>query len=465
MALVSIAPGRPASWSLDQAMAWWYGRINYEHLSPRTSDLKLDRMRALLGLLGNPHERLRIVHVAGSKGKGSTSAMLASILRRAGYRTGLFTSPHLVRVEERIQIDGTPIDDGELAALLYEVKREVDELDGQTAGHPVTFFEVVTAVGLLHFVQRRVEAAVLEVGLGGRFDSTNVCNPLVALITSISLDHTQLLGNDLASIALEKAGIVKRRRPTISGVLNPEARTVIENICQERHSPLTQLGTDILFDYQPGRVTSDSLAAPRVRVTTRSGAWPELELALHGEHQAANAALAVACVEHLRGLGWHIDNASVASGLSSVVWPARLEVVSRRPLVILDCAHNVASAVALVDTLRQTCPAHWGVPGSRQRLLVFAASGDKDIPGILRVLAPHFSHVFLTRYAGSLRCTPPEQLAAILEREAPVPHTVCPSALDAWRTACSQAEPSALLCVTGSVFLAGELRPHMLGEQ
>jgi dihydrofolate synthase/folylpolyglutamate synthase len=432
----------------DEALAFWYGRINYEHKTPKSGDFTLDRMRALVRLLGDPQERLRIVHVAGSKGKGSTSAMLASILRRAGYRTGLFTSPHLMRVEERIQVDGTPVTRAELTALLAEVRRavEVGKLEP-------TFFEVATAVGFLHFVRRRANVAVIEVGLGGRLDSTNVCHPLVAVITSISHDHTQMLGSDLASIAAEKAGIVKPDVPVISGATVREAREVIERICHERDAPLQQLGVDIGYDYQPGQVTADGITAPRVRVHF---AHEGLELGLLGEHQAANAAVAVAAVERLRARGFHVPDEAVRAGLATVEWPARLEVVGRRPLVVLDCAHNVASAVALVKTLETSFP-------HTRRWLVFASSGDKDLAGIFRVLAPHFQQLFLTTYAGSTRAMAPERLAEILGSVADVPATIFASAADAWFAARAKACPDDLICITGSVFLAGELRPLLLG--
>ena len=236
-----------------QALAFWFGHVNYEQRAPASGDLKLDRMRALLRLLGEPHTRLRVIHVAGSKGKGSTSAMLASVLRRAGYRTGLFTSPHLTRVEERFQVDGVPVTPGELAALLTDVRDALGRAGARgPLSAPPTFFEIATAVGFLHFVRRRVDAAVLEVGLGGRLDSTNVCLPAVALITSISLDHTDLLGDRLAAIAREKAGIVKPRRPAVSGATSPEARAVIEGVCRERNAPLRQLGVDFRYVYEPG---------------------------------------------------------------------------------------------------------------------------------------------------------------------------------------------------------------------
>jgi dihydrofolate synthase/folylpolyglutamate synthase len=438
--------------SYDDALAFWYGRVNYEQRSPKPGDLKLDRMRALLRRLGDPQDRLRIVHVAGSKGKGSTAAMLAAILGRAGYRTGLFTSPHLCRVEERIQVDDQPISAEELTALLGDVRAAL----AAAPGLDPTFFEVATALGFLHFRRRRVGAAVIEVGLGGRFDSTNVCRPALAVITSISFDHVQQLGNRLASIAFEKAGIIKPGRPVVSGATAPEARAVIERVARERRAPLRQLGADFRYDYEPGRVTAEATVRPRVRVEVgRSRRYDWTELGLFGDHQAANAAVAVAAVEELCGQGWHVGESAVAAGLAEVRWPARLEVVGRRPLVVLDCAHNVASAEALVATLLSTFP-------PARRWLVFAGSADKDLAGMFRVLAPHFGHAFLTRYAGSARGMPPEGLAALLGNVADLPHSAHPTAHDAWRAARERAGPDDLICVTGSVFLAGELRPELV---
>jgi len=469
----------------EQALAFWFRRVNYEQRSPDAADLRLDRMRALLRLLGHPHKRLRIVHVAGSKGKGSTSAMLASILQRAGYRTGLFTSPHLCRVEERIQVDDVPIPGHELAAVLDEVRPAVEALEGgggaatpSRNGTPrpgqgaPTFFEIATAIAFVYFVRRRVDVAVLEVGLGGRFDSTNVCLPLVSVITSISFDHTQQLGNRLTSIAMEKAGIVKPGRPAVSGATAAGARQVIEAICRRRGAPLRQLGIDFHYSYEPGQVASGEAQGlrsllpserPRVRITTRLRTWPVLEVGLLGEHQAANAAVAVACVERLRADGLRIEDESVAAGLADVRWPARLEVVRRRPFVVLDCAHNVASVQALLGTLRASFPAVQA-PGVR-RLLIFAGSGDKDLAGMLRLLAAPFTHVFLTRYGSSPRSVPPEDLAEILRGVAALPFTICPTAAEAWEAARSRARPEDLVCVAGSVFLAGELRPLLLQAQ
>jgi dihydrofolate synthase/folylpolyglutamate synthase len=458
--------------SYQQAMEFWFGCINYEQRVPQPDDLKLDRMRALLARLDNPQQRLRILHVAGSKGKGSTSAMLAAILREAGYRAGLFTSPHLCRVEERVAVDGKAITRNELTKVLGDVQRAVlresQESPAQSrerprsSCHSPTFFEVATAAGFLHFVRRRVQVAVIEVGLGGRFDSTNICLPEVSLITSISLDHTRQLGSRLASIAMEKAGIVKPGRPTVSGATAGEAREVIAAICRQRRAPLVQLGIDFGFRYEPGHVALERnvprpYRRPRVEIVTKRRTWPIMELGLLGEHQAANAAVAVACVEELRAAGWYVPDAAVAAGLANVCWPARLEVLSHRPLVVLDCAHNVASAEALAQTLQVSFP-------PARRLLIFASSNDKDVAGIFRVLAPHFEHAFLTRYGNNPRSVPPEDLAGFLERSGDLPRTLCPTAAAAWQAARAMVRPSDLICVAGSVFLAGELRPLILGS-
>jgi dihydrofolate synthase/folylpolyglutamate synthase len=416
----------------EQAVDYWYGLVNYEKTPPQPDDLRLERMRALTVALGNPQERIRIIHVAGSKGKGSTSAMLAAILQESGYRTGLFTLR------------------SQLTSLLSETRRAV-EATGDAAP---TFFEVATAIGLLHFARRGVDIAVIEVGLGGRFDSTNVCTPVVSVITSISLDHTQQLGNRLADIAMEKAGIVKFGRPVVSGVTASEARAVIESTCHERSAPLLQMELDFRYEYEPGQVVAGEeflRKKPRVRITTTRTTWPVMELGLLGQHQAANAAVAVATVEELRAAGWAIADSAVTAGLSGVCWPGRLEVIGTQPLVVLDCAHNVASVQALIDTLTTSFP-------PARRLLVFAVSADKDLPGMLSVLAPHFEHAYLTR-THSRRHAPPDQLAAVWEAVGGGPCTVCAAAEDAWRAASAAARPGDLVCITGSVFLAGEMRP------
>lgn len=435
----------------EQALANLYDRVNFEKNPPGADELRLERMRTLLRSLGDPQDALRIVHVAGSKGKGSTSAMLASILRQAGLRTGLFTSPHLTRFEERIQVDGDPIGPAELADLGAAVA-DAEERSGLATGDRATFFEVATALGFLHFARRNVDVAVVEVGLGGRFDSTNVCRPLVAVVTSISHDHTQQLGSSLEDISREKAGIIKPGCRCVSGVRDPGPSEVIERTCRDRGASLRRLGVDFHYRYQPGWYGAEK-RPPVVEVRTERRAWPAAELGLLGDHQAANAAVAVACVEDLTDLGIAVAPDAVRLGLAEVEWPARLEVFGHAPRVVLDCAHNVASARALVETLRESFP-------TGRRLLVFAASADKDVRGMLDVLGPAFEHAYMTCYRGA-RSAEPSHLADIA-RDVGLPATVHARPHSAFEAACEAAGAADLVCVTGSVYLAGELRPWIV---
>lgn len=442
----------------EEALRFWYGRTNYEQRTPQPDDLKLEEMRRLLAALGNPHESLRIIHVAGSKGKGSVSAMLAAVLQREGYRTGLFTSPHLTGPLERIRVDDVCITPQELAQEMTRVHRAVVQ-----EGLNPTFFEVATAVGFLHFQRRRVQAAIVEVGLGGRLDSTNVCQPEVAVISSISFDHMRQLGNTLASIAREKAGILKPGRPAVTGATDPEACDVISQIAHERGVPLRQLGHDFTFDYRPARYQAGStrdasayLPRPEVQITTWKNKWPWLELSLLGSHQAANAAVALATIEVLREQDWTISDGAVASALATVSWPARLELLGRSPWILLDCAHNTASIAALAATLEETFP-----PG--RRILVFASSNDKDVPGMLRILAPHFAHACLTRFSDNPRAVAPDELAISWKSVGGSSCSCHESPAEALAKAQATAGPEDLVCITGSVFLAGELRPVLAG--
>jgi dihydrofolate synthase/folylpolyglutamate synthase len=447
----------------EPAIEFLKSRVDYERTSnvPYTQrDFRLDRMRQLLSRLGNPQHALAIVHVAGTKGKGSTAAMLAGILRAAGYRTGLFSSPHLDRVEERIAIDGAICPAAELARLVARVQGVVAAMDdeptadGRGSNRP-TYFEIVTALALTRFAECRVDAAVLEVGLGGRLDSTNVCRPLVSVITSISFDHTQQLGNTLAAIAAEKAGIIKSGVGVVSGVLADEPREVVADVARRHDCRLVQLGRDFDFDYRPPRRLE--LAPARGRMDFRSRGMPDngmlgdLELSLAGAHQAANAAVAIATLGELRRLGWNIPESAVRQGLAEVRWPARVEVLGRRPTVVLDAAHNVASVEALVRVVRESF-------SPTRRLLVFATTRDKDVRGMLEVLLPAFDEVIFTRYWQNPRGIAAEELAAIAQELSPVTTHVCADAATAWSAACEIAAREHLVCITGSFFIAAEMR-------
>jgi dihydrofolate synthase/folylpolyglutamate synthase len=431
----------------QDALHYWQTRVNYEQRGMPTNlqELKLERMRLLLELLGQPQERLRILHIAGTKGKGSVAAMAARILQVAGHRTGLFTSPHLTRVEERIQIDGQPISAADLTRHMQAVERAALAVEARGEAPP-TFFEIITALGLLHFAAAQVEYAVLEVGLGGRFDATNVCSPQVTAITSISFDHVEQLGPTLAHIAAEKAGIIKPGIPIISGVLAPEAQAVIQRIAAERGAPLSQLGRDFLAGWEPG----DLVAGSKPHLLWQHPQRQEksrLEVNLWGSHQGQNAAVAV---ESIRTLVPQVSWELIAQGLQTVQWPARFEVVSRQPWIVMDCAHNVASIQALLDTLQE-------LPATRRHLLL-AASRDKDLEGMLRLLVPHFVSAVFTQYSSSSRGADPSELATRWRALGGTAEVISSPAA-ALATVRARLQPAELLCITGSVFLAGELRP------
>jgi dihydrofolate synthase/folylpolyglutamate synthase len=432
----------------EQAVQYWNSRVNYEKVGMPQDlrTLKLDRMRLLLQLLGNPQEQYRVIHISGTKGKGSTAAMLASILRASGHRTGLYTSPHLVHIEERVQINGDPIPAEDLVSCMRTVAAACEEVERRGETGP-TFFEIITAVGVLHFARRQVDWAVLEVGLGGRFDATNACRPEVAVITSISLDHMEQLGPDLESIAFEKAGIIKPGQPVIVGVREEGPRAVIEQVARERKAPLQLLGRDFERDWQPGDPAR--LVWPQVRLRTEPpGPW--LTLPLWGEHQADNAAVALATVNVLRQNGVSITDEQVRVGLANTTIPARLEIVGRRPWLVLDCAHNVASIERLVEWL-QHIPA-------RRRLMLFAISRDKEITEILRLLLGQVTEMCFTRYRSSARGADPAELLNQWQALGGPGGTVTEPADMAWASLKRQGGPDDLVCATGSVFLAGEVR-------
>jgi dihydrofolate synthase/folylpolyglutamate synthase len=298
--------GQRDSSQREAALRFLLDRIDYERSAAMPYDpprLGLDRMRALLDQLGRPDRALPIVHVAGTKGKGSTSAMIAAALAAAGLRTGLFTSPHLDGLEERMRVDGRPCPPHNLLELLALVRPVIESMDRGAPGAGPTYFQITTAMALVHFARQKAQAAVLEVGLGGRLDATNVCRPQVSVITSISFDHTAQLGNTLAAIAAEKGGIIKPGVPVVSGVTAAEPRDVLRTICRERQCRLIELGADFDFDYQPPRHLEQADAAGQVCVRTADGRR-EFALRLPGRHQAANAAVAVASLDELRRQGW-----------------------------------------------------------------------------------------------------------------------------------------------------------------
>ncbi|NBR04163.1 MAG: bifunctional folylpolyglutamate synthase/dihydrofolate synthase [Planctomycetes bacterium] len=439
----------------DSPRGFWYGLINFEHRLPTPDDFKLDRMRKLLDLLGNPEKKLKFVHVAGSKGKGSTSAMLAAILSHQGLRTGLYTSPHLFNVEERFSINGQIISPDSLDLILAKIKKVIGFPECKELGFIPTFFEVATVVAFIYFLESKVDLAILEVGLGGRLDSTNICNPLLSIVTTISFDHEKQLGPTLIHIAREKAGIIKPGVPVISGVCNSGPREVMEDSTSRLGAKLVQANVDFTWDYHPGSFKKTLVVPPSVQIKTREKQWPLMELSLLGEHQAANAALVVSAVEELRFLGVVISDEAVRWGLGNTVWPARMQVMCKSPLVVVDCAHNRASAAALVRTIKESFPE---VP----RVLLFGASADKDISGMFQEFSGIFNKVFFAQSINSPRAAKPSELLDLWTQNSTGEAFLSETLEEAGRKAFFSTPNPGILCITGSVFLAGEISPILL---
>ena len=451
----------------EAATRYLYARINYERLPSipyHQRAFKLDRMHDLLDRLGHPDRAMRIVHVAGTKGKGSTSTMIGSMLRYAGRRVGLFTSPHLSRIEERMAVNGQDCSPEQfvdlvdtLAPVIEAMDREREPIDGQPDGP--TYFEITTAMALLHFARCRVDAAVLEVGLGGRLDSTNVCRPEVSIITSISYDHMQQLGDTLEAIAREKAGIVKPGVPLVSGVTEPGPRDVIREVCRENGCRLLELDEDFDVAYRPPRHVDreDSLGEIdfRDRAGEEESSLTAVPLGLLGQHQARNAAVALAAVGELRRQGWKIPEEAIRSGLAAARCPARVELVARRPAVIVDAAHNEASIRSLVATLQESFTPH-------RKILIFATTQEKDVQGMLEAVVPCFDEIFFTRYEHNPRAIPPQDLAEQSERLTGRTGRVCSRPQQAWHLARELAHEDDLICVTGSFYIAAEIRQRAI---
>ncbi|MDR3204491.1 MAG: bifunctional folylpolyglutamate synthase/dihydrofolate synthase [Deltaproteobacteria bacterium] len=417
----------------------------------------LDSMVQLLTNLGQPNLGGIYVHLAGTNGKGSTAVTLASILTKAGYKTGLYTSPHLVTFRERIQIDSMAITESEVADLAQEVWKAVD------VERLPTFFEFVTAMALIYFRRCQVDIAVIECGLGGRLDSTNVLTPLLTAITNVSLEHTEYLGNTIAQIAWEKSGIIKEGVPFVGGRLNPEALKVVENtLAEKKVSQCFFLGRDFVS------ISVDTDKNARQTIDYRGPKWRlnNLRLALSGPHQADNAAIALCLAELLTDKGFDVPLSAVEAGLAAVVWPGRAESfkpgewpisrTAKAPL-LLDGAHNPDGAIALSQLLSKA---------SRKRLhLILGVMADKDITGVLGPIIAHADRLYLTRPVYARAASPElllERLTAVFGPPL-VETTLYQSLPDALGAAAEAAEADDLVVVSGSLFTVGEARAYLTG--
>ena len=417
----------------------------------------LENMRVLLKRLGEPQRGLKLVHLAGSNGKGSVGVMLKSGLDEAGYRTGFYTSPHLMTFRERIVVGPDLISEADVLNLLSRVWTEVDQ------DSPPTFFEFVTAMAFLYFQEQEVEVAIIEAGLGGRLDSTNVIEPLASAITNVTLEHTEHLGDTVSAIAAEKAGIIKPGRPLVTGRLNSEAEAVIARTAAEKNSPWLALGRD----FEALATGCDKTGRALFRFTQANEAWPDLPLPLAGAHQLDNAALALALARLLNDQGFELRAEHFRAGLPRVAWPGRLETwppgawpptgpPARAPLLV-DGAHNPAGAQTLAGHLAGL---------SRQRLhLLVGIMADKDIASVLGPLLPLADRLYLTRPRFS-RAASPELLrdritAALGPPSAPT--TLHPDLEEAIQTAASEAGPEDIAVLSGSLFTVGEGLAYLRG--
>jgi dihydrofolate synthase/folylpolyglutamate synthase len=398
--------------------------------------LGLERMNTLMTRLDSPQTRFRTLHIAGTNGKGSTAAMAAAVLQAAGYRVGLYTSPHLVDFRERIRVDGEMIAEERVSQLTQRIR------DACWHDLSPTFFECTTSMAFQYFADASVDVAVVEVGLGGRFDATNVIRPVACAITTIALDHQEYLGPTLSSIAAEKAGIVKPGIPLVVGRLDTEAEETIERIAVEREAPMHRLNRDFRtvgpstnwFDYEGVSGRHEGLMCP-----------------LAGRHQLDNAACALALLEVAAAKGVLISEEAIRQGLRSVKWEGRLEIVDRWPTIVLDGAHNPAAAAVLADSLAEMMRKR---PGGRV-ILVLGMMRDKDHRGFIRPLGHLVRDVVLTQADLPRSATVPELRASLQEwlpslHEAPLP-------ADALTMAKQLAGPDDVICVTGSLMLVGDV--------
>ncbi len=421
----------------------------------------LQRIEALLSLLGNPHRRLKYIHIGGTNGKGSTAAMIAAVLQASGYRTALYTSPYILAFNNRMSVNGCDIDSSELVRLVEQVRPLAETIDKDDHLGPLTEFEVVTALAFTHFALRRPDIVVLEVGLGGRLDATNVVSPLVTMITNISLDHTGVLGDTVESVAREKAGIIKPGVPVITGTTDPSARQVIVAGCRERQADLFYALP--AWEKPPSGVKSAwctrreiTAEGQRLDYAGFDRSFEELHIPLRGRYQVANTALALAGLEQLARCGFTFSEGDLRRGLSETIWPARLELLRRKPLLILDGAHNPAAMRELAASL----PEHFKY---RRLLLVLGAMADKDL-AMFDFILPLADKVILSR-PGISRAAEPEALAAFLKKRFWGMVHIEQKVGCALDKALTLADADDAVLVTGSFYTVSEARAYYLDLQ
>jgi dihydrofolate synthase/folylpolyglutamate synthase len=411
--------------SYEDAVAYLFGLQKYG------IKFGLSKTSNLLKAFGNPHLGQKYIHIAGTNGKGSVAAMLESIWMNSGLKVALYSSPHLVRFTERFRINGKEIHPGEVADLVKDLKRVIDPTQ------PPTFFEVTTAMALIYFAREKPDISIMEVGMGGRLDATNVIRPMASVITNISLDHQSFLGPRLTDIAGEKAGIIKPRVDLVTAATQPQVIKVFSDTCKRRKAPFWRVGREIRYRRNGAQLNYYGMG--RIEKA--------LDLGLLGKHQLRNAALALAVVELMERRGFTVSSEHVREGLNKPRWPGRMQVVSKKPLMILDGAHNPDAMRILVNSMRDAF--QW-----KHLILVLGVMGDKDIPKIIKRIVPIADYVIYTR-PEYYRAAEPQVLmkeAAPLRKEG----EIIPTIPEALRKAKGRSKPGDVILVTGSLFTVGE---------
>ena len=432
-----------------QALEYLFSKTDYEkqqNLRYNVTTFNLERMEKLMGALGNPEKKFSAVHIAGTKGKGSTATMLAGMLEANSYRVGLYTSPHLLHLHERIVVNSSQISESEMLGLMNRVHAPVEKM---AKSDPPTFFEIMTALAFMHFADRQVDIAVIETGLGGRLDSTNVIEPKVIGITSLSIDHQRQLGDSIDSIAKEKAGIFKQGVPVVTVAQDPEAMRVLKSHALAVDAPLHVTGDDIDFS-QRFENSREHGPHTRICVSTETSKFEHLRVPLHGMHQAINCGLALAMLDKLGQSGYEIDPDKAERGLGKVELSGRMEIISEDPRIMIDAAHNAASIRVLMHAIGQNIPYD-------SMVVIFGCNNDKDVAGMLRQLQFGADKVIFTR-SNSPKAVYPEDLA---ETYTEICGKMCQTATSlgqALQLAKSAVGTEDLVCITGSFYLIGQAK-------
>ena len=437
----------------QDALTYLDSLINHEKISgfDYKKSFKLERMKSFSRIFGDPQKGIRAIHIGGTKGKGSVASFINSILMEAGYKVALYTSPHLFSFRERVRINGEAIGEKNVAELIGEIKPHIEAMKKE--GNSPTYFEVCTMMAFLYFKRENARFMVLEVGMGGRLDSTNITEPLVSVIAPISYDHTQYLGATLSDIAFEKCGIIKQDSIVISSPQDPEAMDVIERISKERNSRLYVVGRDIFFE------TLDSdMDGENFRLITRCCEYPHLRVCLLGDFQVENAAGAVMAVEALRARDIFIDAEVIKSGLGKARWPGRFEIIDKKPFIVVDGAQDVNSVLRLKKALKNKF-------SYKKLILVIGAMQDKDIDGMCREFGDIADYVITTKAKTERACPPRTIQEKVLYYNSNIGVVATDSVEEAVKKSRAQAGKDDLILITGSLYIVAEAMKGLYAEK